>query len=63
MLSLCFSQSYELCSPCVATVESPFCSGVFHFLAKGKEGMCRELIHIPEIDQFVVTRLTQPTAP
>jgi len=49
MLSLRFNQSYELCSPFaltivmsyalpsfshVVTVVSPFCSSVFHFLAK-----------------------------
>ena len=34
MLSFCFNQSYELCSPYVATVVSPFHSSVFHFLAK-----------------------------
>ena len=34
MLSLSFNQSYELCSPYVATVVNPFRSSVFHFLAK-----------------------------
>jgi len=34
MLSLCFNQSYELCSPYVTTVAGPLSSSVFHFLAK-----------------------------
>jgi len=34
MLSVCFNQSYELCSPYVATIASPLNSSVFHFLAK-----------------------------
>jgi len=34
MLSLCFNQSYESCSPYVASVASPFHCSVFHFLAK-----------------------------
>jgi len=34
MLSHCFNRSYELCSPYVATVASPFRISVFHFLAK-----------------------------
>jgi len=34
MLSRCFNQSYELCSPYVATIASPFRFSVFHFPAK-----------------------------